>query len=176
MFAFGAWRALQWRRTRLVLTNHRLIYGSGVITRHTREIALTQVTDVSVLQTVLGRVLKYGDLVVQTAGEAGRPFPFFGVPDPEGLRAKMLQQLRAQAGGTKDLASEVALAVSNAQPTREVVAIPPERPPLYSEIVDQIERLDTLRVRGVLSEEEFQRAKEGLIDRLSGEAEGEAGD
>lgn len=176
LFLFCAWRILLWSRAHLVLTNFRLIYGSGVLARHTRETTLAQITDVSILQSVPGRVLGFGDLLVQSSTESG-PVPYFGMPDPHGLKSKIQEQMRAGAGraGAADpeaLAHEVARAVSSAQPTREVVALPPERPPLYSEIVDQIERLDAMRVRGVLSDEEFERAKKGLIDRLSSEPEG----
>lgn len=72
---------------------------------------------------------------------------------------------------TTSLAVEVAQAVKREQPTYELPPLPPERPPLYSEIVDQIERLDALRERGTLTDSEFEEAKQGLIARLKKEPE-----
>lgn len=169
---FFAWRLLVWSHTSLVLTNHRIIYQTGVFTRQSREIPLSKVNDVSFFQMVLGRIFGNGDLVVESASESG-PFAYFMVPGPERLKMRILEQIKAAHKGTAagmdpvEVRKEVALAVGMNQPTAEIIPLPPERPPLYSEIVDQIERLDDLRARGVLSPEEFQKAKEGLLDRLS---------
>jgi hypothetical protein len=71
----------------------------------------------------------------------------------------------------RELALEVARAVQREQPTGELPLIPPERPPLYSEIVDQIERLDSMRERGVISGAEFEEAKQAMMARLKKEPE-----
>jgi hypothetical protein len=73
--------------------------------------------------------------------------------------------------GDRELALEAARTVSREQPTLELPPLPPERPPLYSEIVDQIERLDAMRERGVISGGEFDEAKQGLLARLNREPE-----
>lgn len=169
---FMAWKVQVWSHVNLVLTNQRLIYRTGVITRRSREIPLSKINDVSFYQMVLGRLLGMGDLVVESASESG-PFAYFNVPEPERLKMQVIEEIRAaHAGGGPDQASiqqEVARAVEKHQPTSEITALPPERPPLYSEIVDQIERLEALRERGTLTPEEFQQAKEALLDKLSRE-------
>lgn len=170
--AFLASRVLLWSHTSLVLTDHRLIYRTGVFTRHSREIHVSTITDVSSSQLILGRIFGYGDLLVESASEY-RKLPYFDFPHPEELKLRIVEQVRVcdVAGGSdaSSVAEEVAMAVARAQPTQTIAAVPPERPPLYSEIVDQIERLDELREKGALSDEEFRKAKKSLLDRMSKE-------
>ncbi len=163
-----AWKVQVWAHTGLVLTDQRLVYRSGVFARHSREVPLSRINDVSFHKMVRGRVLGMGDLVVETAGAAG-PFAFYHVPAPERLKTQMLEQVRAAAEVPDGVSiqKEVATAMERHQPTSEMPPLPPERPPLYAEIVDQIERLDAMRERGVLSVEEFQQAKDALLARLS---------
>jgi uncharacterized membrane protein YdbT with pleckstrin-like domain len=154
-----------------VLTDQRLVYQTGVITRHSREIPLAKINDVSFYQMVLGRLFGMGDLVVESASESG-PFAYFNVPRPERLKMQLLESIKAAHGtpaGAAEIQKHVAMAVEAHQPTSEMVHLPPERLPLYSEIVDQIERLDDMRERGVLSVEEFQEAKEALLKKLARE-------
>ncbi|PKQ28187.1 MAG: hypothetical protein CVT63_04085 [Candidatus Anoxymicrobium japonicum] len=163
-------RVLIWSHANLVLTDGRLIYQTGVISRRSREIPLSKINDVSFCQMVLGRLLGMGDLVVESAGESG-PFSYRNVPGPEKLKMQVLEQIRRQHGGEDEpsMQQRVARAVEKHQPTSEINPLPPERLPLYSEIVDQIERLDAMREQGVLTPEEFQRTKEALLEKLSGD-------
>ncbi len=165
---YFAWKVQVWTHTNLVLTDRRLIYQTGVVARQSREVPLSKINDVSFSKMVLGRMLGMGDLVVETASESG-PFAFFTVPGPERLKRGILEQVEASSRGLDDVSvqKEVARAVERHQPTSEIIPLPPERPPLYSEIIDQIERLDAMRERGVLTPEEFVKAKDALLARLS---------
>lgn len=166
------WSVLAFTRAGLMMTDRRLIYRSGIFSRTLREVPLSKISDVSVYQSVSGRVAGVGDLVVVTAGEPGQRLPFLNMPRPEQLKVRMLEQmheLARSAASPGDVAREIAHAMNRTQPTAEIGAIPPERPPLYSEIVDQIERLDSMRERGVLSDDEFQKAKGALLERLDRE-------
>ena len=168
-----AWGFAVWAHVNLVLTDRRLVYRSGVITRHSREIPLSRINDVTSLQMVLGRLFGMGDLVVDTAGDAGK-VPFFDVPSPDELKLEIMERVHAARGdapgdGTRSLAREVALEVKRDQPTVELPPLPQERPPLYSEIVDQIERLDAMRERGVITDAEFEEAKRAMLAKLTKE-------
>jgi uncharacterized membrane protein YdbT with pleckstrin-like domain len=55
--------------TEIAVTDHRLIYKTGVIQRRTVEMNLDQIESVQVDQSILGRVLGYGDIVVHGTGE-----------------------------------------------------------------------------------------------------------
>ena len=51
-----------------VLTNKRIVLRQGIISRETVEIILAKCEDVSVEQSVMGRILGYGSLIVTTGG------------------------------------------------------------------------------------------------------------
>jgi hypothetical protein len=58
---------------RVIVTNRRMIRISGVLTRKVGSIPLKRMTDLTFHRGLWGRVLGYGDLVVESAGqEAGR--------------------------------------------------------------------------------------------------------
>jgi uncharacterized membrane protein YdbT with pleckstrin-like domain len=175
LLAVFIWKVEAWLHVNLVLTNHRLIYRAGVLSRRAWEIPLSGIIDISLAQTVGGRSIGLGDLAIKSYGESGQ-MPFLWLRHPDRLKQKILEQVHKEtwpaAGDPSAIAEEVARTLERAQPTREIAAVPPERPPLYSEIVDQIERLEELRRRGVLSDEEFRKAKDGLLSRLGKEQEG----
>lgn len=170
LFLFFLSRLAAWSRARLVLTDRRLIYSYGVIARHSTEVSLASVTDVSFHQGLLERLLGMGDVTVEAAGEPA--LPYVRLPRPATLAANISEQARNAAGAKRQSgpgADEIALALKMAQPTSELPSIPPERPPLYSEIVDQIERLDALRMKGTLTEEEFAQVKKDLLSKMGPE-------
>jgi uncharacterized membrane protein YdbT with pleckstrin-like domain len=176
LLAALVWKIEIWLHVNLVLTNHRLIYRAGVLSRREWEIPLSRISDVALTQTIGGRAFGLGDLVIKSSAEKGQT-PYFRLRHPERLKQKILEQVRLATGvaageGPKAIAEEVVRTMDSTQPTREIAAVPPERPPLYSEIVNQIERLEELRRRGVLSDEEFQKAKDDLLSRLGKEQEG----
>ncbi len=55
--------------TEITVTTHRAIYKSGILSRRTVEMNLDQVESVEVHQSILGRVLGYGDIAVHGTGE-----------------------------------------------------------------------------------------------------------
>jgi uncharacterized membrane protein YdbT with pleckstrin-like domain len=55
--------------TEIAVTDHRLIYKTGIIRRRTLEMNLDQIESVEVEQSILGRVLGYGDIAVHGTGE-----------------------------------------------------------------------------------------------------------
>jgi uncharacterized membrane protein YdbT with pleckstrin-like domain len=60
---------LQWRTTHYVITTHRLLHRSGVLTRRGRDLALARITDVSFSQTLWERVIRAGTLSISSAGD-----------------------------------------------------------------------------------------------------------
>lgn len=171
--AYDAWEVVVFTHVNLVLTDRRLVYQSGVFTRTSREIPLSRINDVTLLQMVLARLFGSGDLVIDSGADSGQ-WALFDLPKPGTLKLQILDGAHAARGGPGDekaIALEVARAVNREQPTIELPPLPPERPPLYSEIVDQIERLEAMRERGVISGAEFEEAKRGLLSRLNKEPE-----
>lgn len=51
------------------VTNLRVVHKTGFITRHTFEMSLDKVESVDVNQSILGRLLNYGDITIMGVGE-----------------------------------------------------------------------------------------------------------
>jgi uncharacterized membrane protein YdbT with pleckstrin-like domain len=137
-------RYIRWVSTSLVVTNSRLIRRSGVLARSGREIPLAALTDISYHQRLLQRVIGAGDLLLESAGRDGQEV-FPDLPRP--ARIQLV------------IATEVDRARGQA---RAAVAAGPGR---WS-IPAQIEELDGLRRRGLITDAEFQAKKAELLDRL----------
>ena len=59
--------------TELVLTDRRVIYKTGLFQRHTMEMNRSKVETVGVDQSVLGRLLNYGTVIVRGTGGSFEP-------------------------------------------------------------------------------------------------------
>jgi uncharacterized membrane protein YdbT with pleckstrin-like domain len=82
---------LRWRTTHYVITTHRLLHRTGILSRTGRDIGLSRITDVSYRQTLWERVINSGTLTVETAGEGGATV-FSAIPDSVGVQ-QLLNQL-----------------------------------------------------------------------------------
>ena len=72
--------------TELVITNRRIIAKFGLISRYTIEINLPKVESISVSQSILGRMLDYGNL--QIVGTGGTKEPILYISQPLMFRRK----------------------------------------------------------------------------------------
>jgi uncharacterized membrane protein YdbT with pleckstrin-like domain len=70
--------------TEIAVTNQRVILKRGLIRRDTIEINMRKVESVDVQQSVLGRLLGYGTVIVR--GTGGSPNPLAYVSEPLPLR------------------------------------------------------------------------------------------
>jgi membrane protein YdbS with pleckstrin-like domain len=137
---------VEWLFTNYVLTSERIIVRKGMIARTGVEIPLENVTNVLFSQTVLERLLRYGDVTLESAGTQGRS-KLDDIPDPEGFQSEVY--------AARELRTSHIKSGGNAGSIRDVVA--------------QLEALADLRERGHLSDEEFATKKERLLRRASGE-------
>jgi membrane protein YdbS with pleckstrin-like domain len=144
----AAWligRYIRWASTSLVVTNCRLIRRSGVFVRNGREIPLTALTDISYHQSLLKRLIGAGDVLLESAGREGREV-FPDLPRPARIQqviAAELQHLRR--------VTPVGSGPAGSDPWS---------------VPAQIEQLDGLRRRGLISDAEFEVKKAQLLDRL----------
>jgi uncharacterized membrane protein YdbT with pleckstrin-like domain len=83
------------RSTHYVLTNYRVLVETGIVSKASKSSQLDKINDVSCQQTLWGRMLGYGDLVLETAGEMGTT-KLAAVPDPIGVQKAILDAV-AQA-------------------------------------------------------------------------------
>jgi uncharacterized membrane protein YdbT with pleckstrin-like domain len=66
--------------TELAVTDRRVIYKTGVFQRHSMEMNVSKVETVGVNQSILGRILGYGTVVVRGTGGSFEPIPYIGDP------------------------------------------------------------------------------------------------
>ena len=70
---YAAYRAWFWTTDVWIITNQRVIDETGVITLNTRQLPLDKINNVDYTQTLLGRILGYGDVEIYTAAsDAGQ--------------------------------------------------------------------------------------------------------
>lgn len=62
---------ITWWTTEIAVTNLRVIYKTGFIRRRTNEMNMDKVESVRVDQSILGRILDYGDVSIIGTGEGG---------------------------------------------------------------------------------------------------------
>ena len=86
---WGAIQAVELVTSEFAVTTTRLIFKVGLIGRYTMELLLGKVESIGVQQTLVGRLLNYGDLVVTGTGGAREVFP--RVHDPIGFRNHVQQ-------------------------------------------------------------------------------------
>ena len=127
---------LVWSNRQYIVTNRRVIQIAGVINKDVTDSSLEKVNDVKLEQSFWGRLLNFGNIEILTASELGVN-RFSHLGRPINFKKAMLN-------------------------AKEQL----EQGPAQGELVDVIAQLDSLRRRGVLSEEEFQRKKTDLLAKL----------
>ena len=76
--AFGAWFR-RWT-TEIDVTDRRIVYKRGFIRRHTVEMNMDKVESVDVDQSILGRMLNYGDITIRGTGVGIEPLSNIHAP------------------------------------------------------------------------------------------------
>ncbi len=133
-----------WLSEEYAITNRRVIQSEGVLSKHVIDSALDKLNDVVMKQSLLGRILDYGDIEVLTGSETAVN-AMQRVPHPAKFKTTMLNQKETLNAPSADasLASDVAGAI----PTL-------------------IAQLDALRQQGILTEAEFRTKKAELLARM----------
>ena len=76
--AFSAWFR-RWT-TEIDVTDRRIVYKRGFIRRHTVEMNTDKVESVDVDQSILGRMLNYGDITIRGTGVGIEPLRNIDAP------------------------------------------------------------------------------------------------
>jgi uncharacterized membrane protein YdbT with pleckstrin-like domain len=146
--AAAIWLGTRWARwatTNFVVTSDRLIYRHGVLSKSGIEIPLDRVNTIFFNQSIFERLLGSGDLVIESAGERGQQH-FTDIRKPSLVQNVIYQQIEDNENRKFDRAA--------GSKVRE------------ESLPDQIDKLDDLRRRGVISQAEFDAKKAQLLDRL----------
>ena len=148
---------LEWSRTYFVVSDQRVIYRTGVISRHGVEIPLERISNINFHQGPWERVIGAGDLVIESAGQQGNTL-FSNVRHPDGVQQEVYRQME---GDAKRDAGRGADAIGKA--VADAVA---KHGGGGASIPDQIEQLAKLRDAGTLTAAEFDKKKADLLDKM----------
>ena len=132
-----------WYNHQYIVTNRRVIQISGIFSKNVIDSSLEKVNDVKMSQSFFGRLFDYGDVEIMTASETGVNL-FKRIGDPVKFKTAMLDA-KEQMGFDDDSGSERRSA---------------------GDIPTLIAELDELRKKGIISEEEFQKKKTELLQKI----------
>jgi hypothetical protein len=182
---FALYHVLAWRAQDYVVTNRRVVQVEGILNKRAADSSLEKINDAVLEQSLLGRILGFGDLEVLTASESAID-RFHMLSRAADFKREMLNQkhaLELEVGRAPAPPLRVDPAVWNspspgpagaAQPTSvagEAGSMPPtgdHRPDRADpeQIMSTLARLAELRDRGAITPQEFEAKKAELLARL----------
>lgn len=141
----GGWmlrKYAAWYYSHFVVTSHRVIFRQGVLRKTGVQIPLERVNNVNFNQTVFERVLGAGDLLIESGGEAGQE-RFTDISHPDrvaNIIHEAIEEYRNQnrSGGAAAAAPA-------------------------GDLTEQLERLEGLRDRGSITQDEFEAQKRRML-------------
>jgi uncharacterized membrane protein YdbT with pleckstrin-like domain len=131
----------KWFTTNHVITNERVIYRAGLVSKHGKEIPHEVINDVSFSQSFFERIFGTGDLLIESAGTHGQS-RYRDIPSPEEIQSLIYAEREKRM-------TQQNIAGMNIGPTKTV-----------SEQLDTISRLHD---EGKLTDEEFASQKAKLL-------------
>ncbi len=149
---------LEWSRTYFVVTDQRVVYRTGVVSRHGVEIPLERISNLNFHQGIFERMIGAGDLEVQSAGDQGTTL-FENVRHPDGVQQEIYRQME---GDAKRDAGRGADAIGKAVAD----AVAKQGGGSSGGIPAQIEQLAKLREDGHITEAEFETKKAELLKKM----------
>ena len=141
-------RYVVWATTNFVVTTDRLISRTGVFSRQGIEIPLERINTVFFSQTIFERLIGSGDLEIESAGEQGSQ-KFANIRKPLNVQNEIYRQMENNENRKFDRVGR------NLGGGGGGLSIP-----------EQIEKLDELRQKGIISAQEFNEKKAELLDRM----------
>jgi len=142
-------RVVQWVTTDFVVTSERCIFRTGVVAKRGIEIPLDRINTVFFNQGVFERVIGAGDIGIESAGENSRQ-DFSDIRRPAHVQKIIYREMENYENRRQDRLGAAVRGGSSQEQS----------------IPAQIAELDELRVRGVLSDEEFATKKAELLERM----------
>ena len=80
-----AYKVWEWSQDYFIVTSRRMLLATGVITRKVAMMPLVKVTDMSFQRSSLGRLLGYGEFILESAGQDQALRRVDHIPYPEQL-------------------------------------------------------------------------------------------
>jgi uncharacterized membrane protein YdbT with pleckstrin-like domain len=144
LLKYFAWKVNIW-----VVTNFRVIDELGLVNHFAKESPLDKINNVSYDQQIWGRIFNYGHVKIQTAAQVGAT-DYFNVHHPKRLKDTITQ---AQSDLEHSKLVNQAKQMAGAMGINRTAGFGTE-----------LEKLFELKQKGVLTEEEFNRAKSRLLN------------
>ena len=91
------WRYLGWRSDLVVVSDERILRSQGVLARSIGSMPLGAITDLTCRRPLVGRLLGYGDLLVETAGRSDGVQRIDRLRRPEEVYRELSRLLAARA-------------------------------------------------------------------------------
>ena len=91
------WESVNWSVDFFVITSKRILLTSGVFTRSVAMMPLSKVTDMSFNRSFAGRLLGYGEFVVESAGQDQALRSIDHIPYPEELYRRVCDKIFNEA-------------------------------------------------------------------------------
>ena len=89
----GLIAVIERRTSEFAVTNKRVLIKTGLIRRHSLETLLSKIESIGVDQSILGRILGFGTIVI--SGTGGSKEPFHRIADPMMFRRRVQEQIAA---------------------------------------------------------------------------------
>jgi Bacterial PH domain len=90
VFLWQGWRLLTWWRTYFVVTENRLMLITNLLVVDVGMMPLAKVTDMRFHQTTFGRAFRYGEFIVESAGQDQALSRVQPVPYPTDMYQRIL--------------------------------------------------------------------------------------
>ena len=159
VLGIGYWliRYYSWRVNIWVVTNFRVIDEVGLLSHYAKESPLDKINNISYDQTLWGRLFNFGHVEIQTAAEVGAT-DYYNVNHPRRLKDTITAaQAEYKSWQFGSQAAQMAAAMDH----RGGVVAPRADAP---QVAAELEKLFELKMKGAISEEEYNRAKTRLLD------------
>ena len=101
LFGYYAWKCLEWRTERLLITDRRLLLVTGLLARRVEVMPLVKVTDFRYEQPIVGRLFNrvgWGTFVFESAGQEGNLNRVPYLPHPDTLYQQLTDQIFGEQG------------------------------------------------------------------------------
>lgn len=157
LLLYFLYKYLEWRVNIWAVTNFRVIDETGLLSHYAKESPLEKINNVSYDQTLFGRILNYGHVEIQTAAEIGST-DYHNVHGPKMLKDTItLAQADYKTLQLTSQAVHMANAIGLNKPNQSHSGN-------SGGLASELEKLFELKQKGILSEEEYNKAKSRILN------------
>jgi hypothetical protein len=164
--AWIGWTFIGWYAEDYMVTNRRVLKVDGILRKRSADSSLEKINDAILEQSVLGRMLGYGDLEIMTAAET--PVDHYSyLSGAQQFKRTMLDAKHSLEQEVYDFPGPPLRAGAPMVPAAPAVTAAPATPSMSSdEITRALGNLADLRDRGAISPEDYEAKKQDLLGRL----------